>query len=334
MKKNLTISIAAYNVEQYLDKTLESLIIDNIDKLEVLIVNDGSKDNTKRITKKYCKKYPDTFKLIDKENGGYGSTINAGIEHASGKYFKQLDGDDWYDSDNLNKLVEDIECIDSDVIYTPFVTCFEANGNKEINKNPITKYSNYKYEIEKIIGDSGILYMHNLAFKTKMLKNNGIRIDEQCFYTDTEYVALPFMCANTIHVLDYPVYMYRIGREGQSVSVIGRRKHWKDHQKMSYTLINSYKSQVEKLDTNKKNFYDNYLASIFASGIGNYLMTLEATKENYDLIQKYDEDIKKISMNIYELMPKYSKAVSIIRKKSYLIYTILATYKHLRWRKK
>ena len=108
MKKNLTISIAAYNVENYLEKTLDSLIIDNLDKLEVLIVNDGSKDNTKKIAQKYCKKYPNSIKLIDKENGGYGSTINAGIKEATGKYFKQLDGDDWYNTENLNRLVEDI----------------------------------------------------------------------------------------------------------------------------------------------------------------------------------------------------------------------------------
>ena len=334
MKKNLTISIAAYNVEHFLNKALESLIIDNMDKLEVLIVNDGSKDKTKDIAQKYCKKYPNTFKLIDKENGGYGSTINAGIREASGKYFKQLDGDDWYDTDNLNKLVDDIENIDSDVIYTPYVTYFEKDGTEEINENPITKHSDCKKEIEAIIKDSSILYMHNLAYNTKMLKNNKIRIDEHCFYTDTEYVALSFMFAKTIHVLDYLVYIYRSGREGQSISISGRKKHWKDHQKMSYTLINSYKKQVKKLGKNKREFYDNYLASIFASGIGNYLMTLEATKDNYSLIQRFDEDIKNISFEIYELMPKYSKAVSIIRKNNYMLYKLLKIYKRIQWRLK
>lgn len=334
MKKNLTISIAAYNVEQYLDNALNSLIIKHMEKLEVLIVNDGSKDNTKEVAKKYCKKYPDTFKLIDKKNGGYGSTINAGIKAATGKYFKQLDGDDWYDTSNLNRLVEEIESIDSDVIYTPFITYFEADGKEEINNNPITKYANNNTEIEKIINDSSILFMHNLAYKTKLLKDNKITIDEHCFYTDTEYVALPIMCAKTIYVLDYPVYMYRVGREGQSVSVSGRKKHWQEHQKVSYTLMDFYKNQETKMNDNKRNYYENYLSSIFASGIGNYLLTLKASKDNFKLIKKYDNDIKNTSTKIYELMPSHSKAVSTIRKNNYLLYKLLVIYKHIQWRNK
>lgn len=332
MKKNLTISIAAYNVENYLEKTLDSLIIDNLDKLEVLIVNDGSKDNTKKIAQKYCKKYPKSFKLIDKKNGGYGSTINAGIKEATGKYFKQLDGDDWYNTDNLNKLVEDIEKIDSDVIYTPFITYYEKDGKEEINSNSITNNSNENIEIEKIISDSSILFMHNLAYNTKLLKENKISIDEHCFYTDTEYVALPFMCAKTIYILDYPVYMYRVGREGQSVSVSGRKKHWQEHQRVSYTLMDFYKKQAKKMNKNKKEYYEKYLASIFASGIGNYLLTLEPNKENFELIKKYDNDIKMVSKKVYDLMPNYSKAVSTIRKNNYFLYKLLVNYKKIMWR--
>ena len=161
MRKNLTISIAAYNVEKYLEKALKSLIIDDIDKLEVLIVNDGSSDNTKKIAEEYCLKYPKTFKLIDKKNGGYGSTINAGIKAATGKYFKQLDGDDWYDTKNLNKLINDIDKINSDIIYTPFVTYYEENKKQEINKNSITTYAGKMHEIDGIIKNVDVFYMHN-----------------------------------------------------------------------------------------------------------------------------------------------------------------------------
>ena len=90
MKKNLTISIAAYNVEKYIKETLDSLICKNMNLLEVLIIDDGSKDNTDKIAKKYEEKYKGVFKVISKKNGGYGSTINTGVEYATGKYFKQL----------------------------------------------------------------------------------------------------------------------------------------------------------------------------------------------------------------------------------------------------
>ena len=332
MKKNLTISIAAYNVENYLDNTLKSLVIEDIDKLEVLIVNDGSSDNTKKIAEKYCSKYPKTFKLIDKENGGYGSTINAGIKHATGKYFKQLDGDDWYNAENLNRLINDIEKIDSDVIYTPFVTYYELTKKEIINKNNITNYCNKLYEIDNIINNIDVLFMHNLAYKTKMLKDNKIKIDEHCFYTDTEYVALPLIHANTIYVLDYPIYMYRVGREGQSISAESRKKHLGDHQRVSYTLMSLLKQNYRKLSNNKKGYFEKYFASIFASGIGNYLLTLKPTKESFNLIKKYNEDIMNTSENVYNLMPTYSKTVELVRKNNFLLYSILATYKRKRWR--
>lgn len=106
INKILTISIAAYNVEKYIGKTLDSLINDDVmDKIEVLIENDGSTDNTAGIANEYVKNYPNTFKLINKQNGGYGSTINRSIKEAQGKYFKQLDGDDFLDTENLRKLV-------------------------------------------------------------------------------------------------------------------------------------------------------------------------------------------------------------------------------------
>ena len=101
MSKILTISVAAYNVENYISNTLESLLVDDIDDIEILVEDDGGIDNTANIVKEYEEKYPNVVKLIHKENGGYGSTINKSLEIATGKYFKQLDGDDWYDSNNF-----------------------------------------------------------------------------------------------------------------------------------------------------------------------------------------------------------------------------------------
>ena len=91
--KTLTISVAAYNVEETLGKTLESFNDSRVySDLEVLIVNDGSTDHTKEIAQKYEKLAPETFKYVEKENGGHGSTINKCISVATGKYFKVIVG--------------------------------------------------------------------------------------------------------------------------------------------------------------------------------------------------------------------------------------------------
>lgn len=95
--KILTVTVPMYNVESYIDQCLKSFVVPGAEeKLEVLVVNDGSPDHSRDIAQKYTEKYPSIFRIIDKENGGHGSTINRGIEEAKGKYFKVVDGDDWW----------------------------------------------------------------------------------------------------------------------------------------------------------------------------------------------------------------------------------------------
>ena len=96
MDKILTVSVAAYNVEKFIRNTLDSCIAEEImTDLEVLVVDDGATDATAEIVREYEDKYPQTFRLIHKENGGYGTTVNRSMQEASGKYFRLLDGDDW-----------------------------------------------------------------------------------------------------------------------------------------------------------------------------------------------------------------------------------------------
>lgn len=106
-QKILSISIAAYNVEKYLKQLMNSIIrSQRMEDIEVIIVNDGSKDRTVSIAEEYVKMFPNSVVLIDKRNGGHGSTINTGISKASGHYFKSIDGDDWVDSSGLCRLVD------------------------------------------------------------------------------------------------------------------------------------------------------------------------------------------------------------------------------------
>ena len=110
MEKILSITIPAYNVEKYLDRCLQSFEVPEIlDKIEILIINDGSKDKTPDIAQKYCDKYPETYFLYNKENGGHGSGINYGIRYATGKYFKVVDGDDWLNTEELPAFVQMLE---------------------------------------------------------------------------------------------------------------------------------------------------------------------------------------------------------------------------------
>ena len=117
MEKILTVTVPSYNVEKFLENTLDSFVDERVlDDIEVLIVDDGSKDKTAEIGRKYEEKYPDTFRVISKENGGHGSTINRGIGEAKGKYFKVVDGDDWVDQDGFAELIQRLKTCDADYV--------------------------------------------------------------------------------------------------------------------------------------------------------------------------------------------------------------------------
>lgn len=324
MEKILTVSIAAYNVEKYIRKALDSLIIKNMDKLEVLIIVDGGNDKTLEIAKEYEEKYPNTFRAIYKENGGYGSTINKGIELAKGKYFKQLDGDDWFDTENLDIICQTLsdDNIDADVIYTPYIKFNEKDSKESIIRNEIEKVLKEEKLENAIKNANKQLVMHSLMYKTENLRKNNINIDEHCFYTDTEYAIFPLYYSKKIKVFDIPLYVYRIGIEGQSISIESRRKHYAEHEKVSKNLVEKYKQCNDCLTPNLKKYIEYYMRTCLAASITNFLVILKPNKEIFLHIKEFDRDIFKFNKDIYKEMEKNSKVIKLLRTNNYYIYIL------------
>ena len=147
MEKILTVTIPSYNVEKYLKQTLDSFLAEEIlEEIEVLIVDDGSKDGTAAIGKEYERKYPGTFRVISKENGGHGSTINRGIQEAKGRYFKVVDGDDWVNTADFIKLVKALKTCTAEYVVTNYYEVNDKTGEKtpreykELGKKKIWKF--------------------------------------------------------------------------------------------------------------------------------------------------------------------------------------------------
>ncbi|MCR4745362.1 MAG: glycosyltransferase family 2 protein [Lachnospiraceae bacterium] len=222
--KILTISVAAYNAEKFLEKCLKSFINSSVlDYLEIIIVNDGSKDSTMKIAREYEEKYPNSIRVIDKENGGHGSTINASIANASGKYFKVVDSDDWVEKDGIERLVECLKDTDADLVLNPFYEVYVDSEKKELVNlfNPSEENSfadNRVYDLEVIAGKFDI-QMHMATYKTCILRKIDQKIDEHCFYVDAEYILYPIPFVKTVQMLNIPVYDYLLGNEGQSVNI-------------------------------------------------------------------------------------------------------------------
>ena len=242
MKKILTIVIPTYNMQDYLRRCLDSLIVseEQMKQLEVLVVNDGSKDNSSAIAHEYQDKYPDTFRVIDKENGNYGSCVNRGLKEATGKYFRILDADDWFDLNMLKKLLVYLQTIVVDVVYTSFATVRHDGDVKKI----IDVTNQKQFETEIIVDltvntlQKEFFHMHSLTYKTSMLKNIGFKQEEKICYTDTEYVFYPLCHAKSLICFDDVLYQYYVGREGQSMSLTSMAKNFEHFNIVLNNLLN------------------------------------------------------------------------------------------------
>ena len=226
--KVLSFVIPAYNSEKFLDKAIPSMLVPEIlDKLEIIVVNDGSTDGTAAAAEKYCAEYTETVRLISQENKGHGGALNTGIAAASGKYVKVIDADDWVESGNLPKFISCLEGCESDVVLTHFNTVDITSGEvrkwksfPEVFCKPLTFGEIMQSERDFF----RVLCFHGITYKTDFYRQFGIRLSEHVFYEDFEFATFPCCFANSVTPLDLFVYDYRVGDVTQSVSDAAKLK--------------------------------------------------------------------------------------------------------------
>lgn len=319
MEKILSISIAAYNIEKYIYSTIESLINEDvIEKMEILIVSDGSTDNTVKIGKEYEKKYPGSIRVIEKENGGWGSTVNAGIQNARGKYFKLIDGDDQAMTENLPDFVYYLEKNNYDLVLTPYIEFIDETGELK-EKISYGEFAGGGISASDIPEDAHV-NMHECCFKTSLLKDNHIKITEKCFYTDVEFVIRGLSVTKSIGFLDKIIYKYRVARAEQSMSINGFRKHYRDHLKMTYNMLEFEKNYSG--DAQIKNVIQNRLKKVVMMQY-NIFCLLEGTAEQKTDLEKFDELLKYNYPSLYHVS---MKKVTLLRKSKFISYPFLARY--------
>lgn len=319
MEKILTVSIAAYNVADYIRNTLDSIITPgSIDALQILVVDDGGKDDTLKIVKEYEEKYPNSVFGVHKENGGYGSVLNTSIRLAKGKYFKQLDGDDWFETENMDAFVELLRRVDADYVITPLRKYNEADGSTVL-RDYFPKLPEGKYAFDEMTFDT-ICPMHSSTFRTGLLQEHDITITEHCFYTDVELVNRPMPYMESVYVWHTPVYVYRIGVEGQSVSKTGIRKHYKEHEKVFWNLMEIYHA-IPAEKTAKRQFLRRRLVKETAAQMKFYCY-LDHSREHYKELRRFGRRLKESCPEILEAAKEYSRFVRLMTATGYRMYYI------------
>lgn len=284
-------------MEKYLDKCLSSLLIPNIDDVELLVINDGSKDRSSEIAHSYADKYPDSIRVIDKENGNYGSCVNRGLKEATGKYVKILDADDYFDTTNFEKFVELLKKTEVDLLLTNF-RMVDDNGN--VIKDMSFTLSGDKILDFKIIPESNIwIPMHAVTYHRELFNKIDYRQTEGISYTDMEWVFSPIAYVNNIFYYDLNIYNYLVGREGQTVSLQAYEKNISHLIKVANALLKSYKELANNLRSENKEYLyitlKRHIKSIYKKAL---ILFYPRIPEN--VIIDYDKMLMSHNSQLYE----------------------------------
>ena len=346
MDKILTIIVPSYNMEKYLSRCLDSFLINDKDifrKLEVIVVNDGSKDNTSNIAHQFEKQCPEVIKVIDKENGNYGSCIECGLYKARGKYIKVIDADDWVDKENFERyivyLVEQSHTNDgADLILNDFEFIYLGQNLRE--------RKSYSFVLESGFTVAGFTYrngremwMHAAAYKTDKLRSIGYTQMHGVSYTDEEWISLPMTTVETIGYFPDVVYEYMLGRQGQTCAPDEYLKGFWMQVLILRKLIAQYVERRDQWGHDQEIYMQNHLMHRLELTYKMYLFRTSKYLDN-SVIVEFDKFLQDKSRMLYErsgkiLLESWYKYhfVSVWRKrrkKTFLFFANVIIMKALR----
>ena len=304
--KTLSIAIPVYNTEKYVKRSVDSILVkDIINDIEIILVNDGSKDRSIDILKEYEKKYPETVVVIDKENGGHGSTINSALKVATGKYFRVLDSDDWFNSRDLVTFVNNLKNEDVDLVITNYRKEFVYNGASEkIKWKKLEDGKTYNFdEFDLSLLDKEYFVMANSTYKTEILREAKLNLLEKTFYVDMQYNIVPILCVKNFKFMKLDIYRYFIGRPDQSMNLDNFVKNRANHEKVMKYLIEYYTNNLSKFSKNKKAYIKQILYYMLTTHYYIYCVYAKKDKKTvYNEIKSFDKYFKEKNRELYDLM--------------------------------
>lgn len=281
--KYLSVAIPCYNSMDYMANAIESILICK-DDVEIIIVNDGSKDRTDEIGREYAQKYPDTIKYVYQENGGHGEAVNTGLKNATGIYFKVLDSDDWFDKSALVKVVETLKDLYNKGENLDMMIANYVYEKPSANKSSVIRYTNalptnkvFRWYNVKYFYPQQNLLMHSVIYRTQLLRNCNLQLPKHTFYVDNLFVYQPLPYVNTLYYLDVDLYRYFIGREDQSVNEKVMISRIDQQIKVNKLMIDC--CDIMSLKSRKlRNYMIKYLTMI--TTVSTVLLIKSGTKEN------------------------------------------------------
>ena len=300
--KLLSVAVPCYNSQAYMRNCVDSLL-EGGDLVEILIVDDGSKDDTGKIADEYAAKYPNIVKAIHQENGGHGEAVNTGIRNATGLYFKVVDSDDWVNAEAYHAILDKLQEITGgpqvlDIMISNFV--YEKQGAK---RKKVMSYHTafpkdciFGWKDVKFFMKGQYILMHSVIYRTELLLNCGLELPKHTFYVDNIFVYQPLPHVKRMYYLDVNFYRYFIGREDQSVNeqvMIGRI----DQQLLVTKLMLGYYDVTKIANRKLRHYMIQYLEIMMT--ISSVLAIKSGTEENLEKKKELWQYLKKQNFPLY-----------------------------------
>lgn len=286
----VSIIVPVYNVEKYLERCLESLVNQTLKDIEILVINDGSPDNSQKIIDDYTKKYK-TIKPFIKQNGGISDARNYGIENANGEYIAFIDSDDYVDITMMEKLYNKAKEKDYDIVECDLVMVYDSGKIIKkvcptLNEDVDTEEKKKSYMINAYTSVWNKLYK-------KSLFDCGVRFKKGVWFEDVEFLYRLYPYIKTIGFVN-EIFNYYVQREGSITRTFDKRllcyvDNWNG-------IIEFYK---------KNNFYDKYTNELEYVYVKYLYASFIKQTSNYKDKKMFDETVKMAKDNVKERFPKY-----------------------------
>lgn len=308
MKIKVSVIVPVYNVERFIDKCLNSLVKQSLKEIEIIVVNDGTKDNSQKIIDKYVKKYPDKIKSYIKENGGQGSARNYGLKKATGEYIGYVDSDDFVEKDMYKKLYNKAKENNYDI-----VVCGNYNVSEDYqNKNIDAFINNYNTDLENIF--FGKMAVWNKIYKRDILIKNKLEFKEKVWYEDLAFTLKAIMNSNTFAFIDEPLYDYLI-REGSTMN--------NSNVKRNLEILEAFNDILSYIQHNKKEEYFSKIEFLAIDHIYISAIVRVLKAEADDKVKR--ETINKLIDYMNKKFPNYknNKYINTLSKNRKIIYKLI-----------
>lgn len=301
-KKILSVVVPSYNMEKYLPKCLGSLLVDDntlLEKLEVIVVNDGSKDRTSGIAHRFEAEYPGVFRVIDKQNGNFGSCINAALSVTNGCFVRILDADDYLDAETFGEYLDYIKRLpyDVDLVINDFAHV-DADG-RVLSKCRHGLPCDKNFSLAYILSTScPWLSPPAIAYRRELLMDMGYRQTEGISYTDSEWFTLPLSRVRRARYFPKIVSNYLLGRDGQTMNAETFAKNVWMLEKIAHRYADDYPQLLKTCEPSAREYFMRRVIDHFQLVYTSVLIGCFGVRSSFNLVQ-FDDWLKTAAPEIY-----------------------------------